>query len=62
MAAILSNKLYVDNDQIRDNLFDIEGQSSNRNSAGKKNILINDNSCSKLSITYALSKNSSVCL
>ncbi len=36
MAAILSNKLYVDNDQIRDNLFDIEGQSSNRNSAGKK--------------------------
>ncbi len=38
MAAVLSNKLYVDNDQIRDNLFDIDEERSRvkRNSSSNR--------------------------
>lgn len=37
VASILSNKLYVDNDEIRENFFDIEGQSAG-NLSGKQKI------------------------
>ncbi len=39
VAAILSNKLVVDNDEIRNNLFDLEARSA-KNSAGKRLITI----------------------
>jgi len=37
VAAVASNKLFVDNDQLRDNIFDIETDSrSIKNSSGKR--------------------------
>ncbi len=37
VAAVASNKLFVDNNQLRDNIFDIETDSQSiKNSSGKK--------------------------